>query len=89
MMILAQILTFCVRNRIEIVATIDRTGTFGWKKSIESRFEYDLDQILDGGRSNCISLIYTLLFEKFYAFSCFPFSPRLQIFVPKVSTVSV
>lgn len=38
------------------MATIDLTGKFGSKKSIKSRFEYDLDQILDGCRSNRISL---------------------------------
>ena len=41
---------------IEIVATIDRTVKIGSKKSMKSGFEYDLDQILAGGRSNHISL---------------------------------
>ena len=42
-------------NRIEIVWTIDRTAEIGAKKSIKSRFESNLDQILAGGPSNCIS----------------------------------
>ena len=47
------------RIQIEIIATIDRTAEIGLKKSIKSWFEYDLDQILAGGRSNCISLAST------------------------------
>ena len=43
-------------NRIEIVATIDRTPKFGSKKSIRSGFEYDLDQILGGPWLDPISL---------------------------------
>ena len=43
-------------NWIQIVATIDGTAEMGSKKSIKSRFESDLDQILAGGRSNRISL---------------------------------
>ena len=43
--------------RIEIVATIDRTGKFGSKKSIKSQFEYNLDRISGRSRSNHISLI--------------------------------
>ena len=42
--------------RIKIVATIDRTAEFGSKKSIKSRFEYNLDQILAGGRLDRMSL---------------------------------
>ena len=40
-----------------MVGTIDRTGKFGSKDLIKSCFEYDLDWILDGGRSNRISLV--------------------------------
>ena len=36
---------------------IDRTGKLGSKKLIKSLFEYNLDRILDGGRSNRISLV--------------------------------
>ena len=43
--------------RIEIVATIDQTAEIGLKKLIKSQFESDLDPILAGGRSNCISLL--------------------------------
>ena len=42
---------------MEIVAMIDRMPKFGSKKSIKSQFEWDLDRILDGGRSNRISLV--------------------------------
>ena len=48
-----------VQIRIKIVATIDRTAEIGSKKSIKSRFEYNLDRILAGGRSNRISLVQT------------------------------
>ena len=48
-----------VRIWIEIVTTIDRTAEIGSKKSIKSRFEYNLDRILAGGRSNRISLVQT------------------------------
>ena len=47
-------------NRIESAATKDGTAQIGSKKLIKSQFEYDLDQILAGGRSNCISLIALL-----------------------------
>ena len=50
-------------NRIEIVATIDRTAEIGSKKSIKSRFKSDLDQILAGGRSNRISLVNCMINE--------------------------
>ena len=43
--------------QIDIVATIDGTAEIGSKKSIKSRFKSDLDPILAGGRSNCISLV--------------------------------
>ena len=49
--------------RIEIVATIDWTAEIGSKKSIKSRFESNLDQILAGGRSNCISLLQSQFFK--------------------------
>ena len=42
--------------QIEIVTTIDRTAEIVSKNSIKSQFEYNLDQILAGGRSNRISL---------------------------------
>ena len=42
--------------RIKIVATIEPTAEIGSKKSIKSQFKYNLDRILDGGRSNRISL---------------------------------
>ena len=44
------------RIRIEIIAMIDRTAEFGSKKSIKTRFEYDLERNLAQGRSNRISL---------------------------------
>ena len=45
-----------VRIRIEIVATIDRTGKFRSKKLIKSQFEYDLDRISAWPRLDRISL---------------------------------
>ena len=41
---------------MKIVATLDRTAGIESQKSIKSRFKYDLDRILAGGRSNRISL---------------------------------
>ena len=38
---------------------MDFSNKFGLKKSIKSQFEYDLDQILAGGRSNSINLTVT------------------------------
>ena len=43
-------------NRIEIVATIDRTAKFGSKKSIKRQFESNLERNLAGGRLHHISL---------------------------------
>ena len=37
---------------------IDWTAEIGMQKSIKSRFEYHLDLILAGGRSNRISLVH-------------------------------
>ena len=39
------------------MATLDRPAEIESKKSIKSRFEYDLDQILAGGRLDRISLV--------------------------------
>ena len=50
-----------IQIQIKIVATIDRTTRIESQKLIKSRFEYYLDQILAGGRSNRISLVSTML----------------------------
>ena len=47
-------------NHIEIIATIDQTPKFGSKMLIKRRLEYDLDRNLAQGRSNCISLLYSV-----------------------------
>ena len=46
------------RIRIEIVATIDRTAGIKSQKSIKSRFEYNLERILNRPRLNHISLAF-------------------------------
>ena len=38
---------------------MDFSNKFGYKKSIKSRFKYDLEWILAGGRLDRISLVYT------------------------------
>ena len=48
---------FGPRFRIVAMISMDFSNKFGSKKSIKSQFEYDLDWILAGGRSNRISLV--------------------------------
>ena len=46
-----------VQIRIEIVSTIDQTAGIESKKSIKSRFKFNLERISAQGRSNRISLL--------------------------------
>ena len=67
--------TIIVQIRIESIRRVNRTAGMGWKKSIKSRFEYDLKRNLAQGQSNRISLVgmqsskINLKVQSFWVFS--------------------